>query len=103
MFDSTCQSTFCDSIYVNPLNGVQELVNATWSLYPNPASDQLSIQTSAILNGMNYRILDIAGREITEGTFTEARISISELSSGVYLLQIRDDAGKSTAQRFVKK
>jgi PKD repeat protein len=103
MFDSTCQSTFCDSIYVNPVNGVQELINASWSLYPNPANDLIMIKTSEGINGMTYRILDIAGREVSGGMLLETRITIAELTSGVYFLNISDESGLSTTQRFVKQ
>ena len=103
MFDSTCQSTFCDSIYVNPLNGVQELVNASWSLYPNPASDQLNIKTSEILIGMNYRILDIAGRTVDADVLSSSQLNIQSLEKGVYLLQIMNESGNYSTQHFIKQ
>ncbi|MGL5889908.1 MAG: PKD domain-containing protein [Bacteroidia bacterium] len=102
MFDSTCQSTVCDTVQVI-ISGVDELNAVNWSLYPNPANDMLSIQTSAAIRGMQYHILDIAGREVQAGVFSESHINISNLLPGVYFLSVNDENGKVSVQRFVKQ
>jgi hypothetical protein len=57
------------------------------SLYPNPASDFVFV--SGIDGEFDYEILDIAGRIQTTGTASE-RISVSNLSKGIYVICIKD-------------
>ncbi len=55
-------------------------------VYPNPASDHISL--SGMSSG-NWSILDFSGRIFTEGTVRESEtIDISVLHQGTYLLQI---------------
>ncbi|MCA6361545.1 MAG: PKD domain-containing protein [Bacteroidetes bacterium] len=102
MFDSTCQSTFCDTIQVI-ISGTSELEQLGWSLYPNPANDMLNVQTPAALKDLNYHILDVTGREVHAGVFNESRISIVDLLPGVYLLTVTDDEGHVSVKRFMKQ
>ncbi|MCU0435591.1 MAG: PKD domain-containing protein [Bacteroidia bacterium] len=102
MVDSTCQSTVCDTIQVI-ISGTSELDLLGWSLYPNPANDVLNVQTAAGIRGMQYHILDISGREVYAGVFSESRISVGDLLPGVYLLSVRDESGKVSTQRFMKQ
>lgn len=102
MFDSTCQSSFCDTIQVL-ISGTSELEQLGWSLYPNPANDMLNVQTPATIKGMAYHILDISGREVVAGVFNESRIEISNLLPGVYLLSVMDEEGNVSVQRFMKQ
>jgi PKD repeat protein len=102
MFDSTCQSTVCDTIQV-VISGMSELDQLGWALYPNPVNEILSVQSSVVLRGMQYRILDISGREVDAGVFSESRIEIGSLLSGVYLLSVTDNDGNVSVKRFMKQ
>jgi len=68
------------------------------SIYPNPATDFLYIQTNAITR-INFRLTDISGRQITQGIFSgNTSISLSGYSAGLYLLHLSD----SRQNRIVK-
>lgn len=74
-----------------------------FSVYPNPVSDFVNVQsgTNAI---EKVSVTDLNGRTVktisTSGT--EARINISDLASGVYMLNINSDNG-SVTKKIVKK
>jgi subtilisin family serine protease len=67
-----------------------------FSVYPNPAVDviQLNIETS---DTAMYRIVSTSGVELKMDTAKNARINVSDLPSGLYILQVQDfDLNKST-------
>ncbi|MEO5674182.1 MAG: aryl-sulfate sulfotransferase [Chitinophagales bacterium] len=63
----------------------------TFSVFPNPSRDQISISSNAIVN--QVRILDLTGREV-RNQFTEEQqvnLSVGDLASGNYLVIVRCD------------
>lgn len=78
--------------------GAQELpttifnisVESEINLYPNPASNNISLQIS-ITHPWQYAIYNIQGQLIINGMLTENTISVSELTSGMYILEVRDN------------
>jgi hypothetical protein len=65
--------------------GIDEIMEQSFTVYPNPATDNITIKRSA---GMpdNYAILDQTGRIVSSGNLNSkvSNIDISELSSGIY-------------------
>ena len=67
-----------------------------FSVYPNPAIDeiQLNIKTT---DSTVFRILSTSGVELKMDSATNSRINVSDLPTGLYVLQIQDfDVNKST-------
>ncbi|TDT46451.1 putative secreted protein (Por secretion system target) [Maribacter spongiicola] len=67
-----------------------------FSVYPNPAVDeiQLSVKTS---DTATYRIMSTGGVALKMDKASDARINVSDLPSGLYILQIQDwNINKST-------
>ncbi len=64
------------------------------SVYPNPASDQLFIESPQNISFI--RIYDVLGREIFSKEFNSAlcQLNIAHLNSGVYLVKIIIDEGE---------
>lgn len=72
-------------------------------IYPNPASNGLNIINEQEFNYL--KIHDITGRLVYYKQLNNVRgveLNISELKSGIYLLEIGDNAGRKHA-RFVKE
>jgi hypothetical protein len=76
-----------------------------YSIYPNPATDVLSIQRPASVDAaatLSVHVYDLRGAEVQGLTLADDQLRIGTLSQGVYLLTIGD--GTSTShQRFVKQ
>ncbi|WP_276133548.1 T9SS type A sorting domain-containing protein [Polluticoccus soli] len=70
-------------------------------VYPNPVKDVLFVDG---LDHGQYRIMDVAGREITSGNIEQrkATISTASLPAGVYMLQVEANGARHT-QRFTKE
>lgn len=70
-------------------------------VFPNPTSD--IIHVTPVNNLSPYRILDLNGRVVHQGTIHgESTIDLSDLSSGVYMLHVMSDSG-NVVRRIVKQ
>lgn len=72
-----------------------------FSVFPNPASDHITVQTENSTQAQYY-IYDLYGRQMLSGNLQNNTIDVSGLARGTYLLRIIN--GYSTnIKRFVKK
>jgi hypothetical protein len=79
-------------------------------LYPNPASDRLTLQFNLRQAGnVAYAIRDLMGRTILQGTGTslpagpqQVKLPVDEFPSGVYLLEMRT-GNETVMQPFLKR
>ncbi|ARN78714.1 hypothetical protein BST97_12320 [Nonlabens spongiae] len=73
------------------------------SLYPNPVKDRIYINNSNSARLDSYNIYDTTGKQLLSGDYTEAQgINVENLSSGMYLVQIKGEFGEYS-QQFVKE
>jgi hypothetical protein len=82
--------------------GLGEEIVGNFLLYPNPANDNLILESSNDLLGEEYKIFDFSGRIILTGkinTLTQ-KIEITNISNGSYLFQIEN--GSTNSIKFVK-
>ncbi len=82
----------------------QNFTAADFSVSPNPATDVLNIS----LNGQadqiaSARVFDLSGRSILNASIVNKTIDIRTLSTGAYLLVIKDVEGKQFSKKFIKK
>ena len=71
------------------------------SLYPNPVSDILQIGTEKTV--LKFRILNTQGNVLKEGNPIENSIDVSNLNSGLYLIQMTLENGEQQTKRIIKK
>jgi len=66
-------------------------------VFPNPASDQLSIQADARAVGTRFYVLDAAGKQVQAGILASETtvLSLSGLAAGIFYLQV-GEADKTT-------
>ena len=119
--DSTgCQGTFCDSsyhimrntnqmVYVNVIPSILTSTHTTdvhnvISVYPNPATNTLTIYQSTPAPNQQLIITNILGEEIYHQpiTNTQSTIDISGWSKGVYIYQLTD-SNETVRGKFVKE
>ena len=72
-------------------------------LYPNPASEQLTISNIDLNTIKDISIVSMHGKVIKKVKLTNETISITNLSEGIYILAIETTDGKKYTERFVKK
>ncbi len=80
--------------YVCPTAGIAEVASVPLSVYPNPATDILTVETEA--TGAVITLADLTGRTVMTATATAGKttLNISELSAGTYIVRVGDRVGK---------
>ena len=71
------------------------------SIYPNPTSDFLNIQTLMNAQVSNIKIIDIMGKVVLESKEISNNINVQKLSKGIFVIQI-DIENKNYQQKFIK-
>ena len=79
---------------------VSESRTDSWSVYPVPTENELMVP--AKFSNCSYTIYNSSGQLMKQGTLSHTNIDVSQLPSGVYILQISDDAQNQQA-RFVRR
>ena len=88
--------TITDTIVVAGIGISESLLNQTLQIFPNPAKTQVSVSFTRVNENARIALLDLSGKELmvrevnNSGDFYSGTIDISELSDGVYMLQISD-------------
>jgi hypothetical protein len=58
------------------------------TIYPNPTNNYLFVQLDDDYSNYQYRIVNVAGQILQQGTLQQ-ELNVSDLSHGVYFLNIR--------------
>ena len=82
--------------YINPNLGINDLsyLEESISLFPNPTSSQVQINTSNDIDIIRVELYNVLGQQINIAT--KSTIEMSYLPSGLYYLQISTDLGTVT-------
>lgn len=90
------------TLTVNNVTGVYDKIQNLFSISPNPALTQLTLNTSN-LNKTDYAIYDVTGRIMSTGSFKQtATISISDFAEGNYFIQLTTNQTTAT-KKFIKQ
>ncbi|MES2627403.1 MAG: T9SS type A sorting domain-containing protein, partial [Bacteroidota bacterium] len=75
----------------------QSANQVTWSSYPNPFNEKITVNVSA---GADYHIVDMQGRTVAEGTFSKGNneLNLTHLAKGVYHLK-----GEAVVIKLIKQ
>lgn len=85
--------------YGSTLNVDSFEIENKFTIFPNPTSNVLNIKMQ---NGIKHAIIyNVQGQKVLDST--SKNINVSNLSSGMYLLQIEDTNGARHTKRFIKK
>lgn len=99
-------TTFEDSIelQINYTVGIKELNQApSFSMYPNPANDLVSIQLNNSKNG-TVKIVDLVGNVVYSETISSSKtLNTSEFKNGIYFVTIESEGSKMTSRKLVVK
>jgi len=116
-----CTDTYCDSstyvyktentiitvtVFYQLPTGVTSIntQHSSFSIHPNPANDFVTISVDESLIGSALTITDVTGRVIINEKLKmiNSSLSLSDLSSGVYLVSVANGKGKMT-RKLVKE
>ncbi len=74
-------------------------------VYPNPASNQITVTTTLFEKAVAYAIIDLSGKMVKKGQLTKAQtsIGIADISSGFYTFSITQSNGSVVTKKFIKE
>jgi hypothetical protein len=96
-----------DTIRVQSPTAITNLSNLTQkiSVYPNPVSDVLQIQTDGFVIRQNIRLIDLKGNVLfrTVNNKASQQLNIAHLPAGAYIIVIEDLTNKETGTKLIVK
>ncbi|MES2616783.1 MAG: PKD domain-containing protein [Bacteroidota bacterium] len=104
VFDATHEcfdrDTFHIAVLEDPSTTIKKkILSADFKLFPNPANQLLTVQSTQNNQLQTLRILDINGRVIKEilcdNKTSELQLNTGDITTGVYLLEIQTESGSS--------
>lgn len=85
-------------------NAIEEFKVDEFTIYPNPASDILYIEGDSEMKGVT--MFDLSGRRVKQFSLQpefRSTMDISDLNSGLYILQIETVSGRFVTSKILKK
>jgi hypothetical protein len=80
--------------------GNEEFTASSFTLYPNPAKEFLTI--SGLETGDTANIYDLGGRLVKSTEVTDNTVPVQSLAKGTYIIMIKDAEGKQHSAKFIK-
>lgn len=87
---------------LGPLDAIETLSvtsEINFSIYPNPAVEFINLHDETS-DTARYAITSTAGITVKKGAAKNAKISVADLASGLYILQVIDTQGKRSAKFY---
>lgn len=81
-------------------------VNLSAVTYPNPTSDYITLKISdSALDNLSYKLIDVNGKAIANGSITNAdtQISMQSLALGMYILKVNQNNQELKTFKIIKK
>lgn len=82
------------------VTGVDEVAKIDFTVFPNPAQNTLFF--TGMDGDFSWSIFDIRGNRVVQSFNTQTQIDISNLSTGVYFVQIQTESGVAV-RKFIKE
>lgn len=94
-------STACAQVTVTVVPvGVNEVATVTLSVFPNPATDVLTVNADQNLEGYSFEVMDVTGRVLSKTQLNgqTSTINVSDLAKGNYIYKIADKNNQLVTQ-----
>lgn len=85
-------------VAISGITGIDEISkDRNFTIYPNPATDQITVKVNRDLLGSAYTISDQSGRVVLKGSLKQANenIDIAGLTKGIYIFSVGDKIHQS--------
>jgi hypothetical protein len=85
--------------------GMNEITNNSYSLFPNPSNEKITVTAASVLNKATIRIVNVVGQTIIEQTNQSGNsftFDISKEKNGIYFIEINNE-GNVSRLRFIKE
>jgi glucose/arabinose dehydrogenase len=85
-------------------SSLNETIYSKLNIYPNPVGSEFSVEVTENLIGMAYRVTDLTGRTVLNGTINSLtqQIDASVLNKGIYEFSVLGANGSVMSKKLVK-
>ena len=105
-------SSINESILIDNLNVAQTfsetlashsmIISTDFSIYPNPSKGEFINIKSNGSGAVHAYIYDILGKEVLNAALAKGRLNVSSLTSGVYIVKLKQGAATTTKKLIVQ-
>ena len=89
--------------YTQVNTGIKEITETNFTVYPNPVSTTITLQSNIDLQNAEIKIFNLLGELVlTKSNIRNATIDVETLTNGIYFLQVRSNNNFLT-QKFIKQ
>jgi len=101
---NNCSSDTSNHILVLPEGITGNGSTGNFLVYPNPATEKITVETPETLSFSQYSVMNVNGQQLITREITQPKtqLDISNLSAGVYILRLTSDR-TTVMQKFVKQ
>jgi hypothetical protein len=92
-------SLYLQGTYSEAFAGVENQTETEFSIYPNPATDMVYIESLEIIK--EVIVFDVLGQQVIRTS--NSILNTADLQSGIYLVQIEFENAQKTIHKIVKK
>ena len=98
-----CTDSVCHTIYVFAMSVINTEINSSFSISPNPVSDQLTIELKGNIKTTNFEIFNSLGQIVHTGSIKEKTVvQTNNFLPGVYFIKAQTDNG-IVVRKFIKE
>ena len=98
-----CTSEISTEFDFDKTLSVSDIISKGYSIYPNPSEGKVTIEGESL---KLVRLFDLSGKEVMQAEIANSvvtELSIEELISGAYIIEIQFDNGTSTREVLIRK
>mgnify|MGYP003132456309 FL=1 len=100
--NASSEEFFFDNVQVGGTLGLSNNTENQFSMYPNPASNGYVNIVSKVNGEKQVAFFDVLGKQVINTTLTGERLNIAALTSGVYIVKIKQGNTSITKKLIVK-
>lgn len=91
-------------IFVTRIDDVVDQT-ALWSVYPNPAQNEITVQNSGEFETVEWKLLNLNGQVLSSGQITGLiqTIPLDPFASGIYFLTLENNQTQSALFKIIKQ
>lgn len=82
---------------------VAEVSSAAFKIFPNPAKDVIEISGDAASDIKNASVYSMDGKLVMEKAVNDARLSVSQLARGTYIMILHNSSGSTHTSKIIKE
>ncbi|MCA6364692.1 MAG: T9SS type A sorting domain-containing protein [Bacteroidetes bacterium] len=104
-----CSNSASSSITVDPCSGVNEVIEHSFNVFPNPSAGTFNVVSASDAAVLVVRLFDINGREVFSTQLnnvaagTPVAVNAGELSAGIYSMQLSSNESSASVRVVITK